>query len=146
MQTNNEATLELAAQLRIAIVRTARRMRQQADTGLSPSLMAALATIDRQGPLMPSQIADLEHIKRPTATALIDRLVEQGLVTREASDTDRRSCRVAVTAAGRALLGATRRRKNAYLARGLARLDEDERRTLAGAATLLQRLLEEDRH
>jgi DNA-binding MarR family transcriptional regulator len=144
LQTQDAATLELAARLRVAIVRTARRMRQQADAGLSPSLMAMLGTIDRHGPLTPSELAKLEGIKRPTATALIAKLEEQGLITRAACDTDRRSCRVTITQAGRGLMTATRRRKNAYLARGLRGLEPAELRRLEEAAALLEGLLAHD--
>ena len=35
----------------------ARRLRQEAGAGLSPSLTAALATIERHGPLTPSEVA-----------------------------------------------------------------------------------------
>ena len=49
-----------AARLRMAIVRTARRLRQEAAaeaTGLTPTSTAALATIERHGPLTPSELA-----------------------------------------------------------------------------------------
>jgi transcriptional regulator with XRE-family HTH domain len=48
---------ERAAHLRIAIVRTARRLRQEAaaeTSGLTPTSVAALATIERHGPLTPT--------------------------------------------------------------------------------------------
>jgi hypothetical protein len=48
---------DLAPRLRMAVARTARRLRQEAGGGLSPSLAAALATIDRHGPLTPSELA-----------------------------------------------------------------------------------------
>lgn len=134
---------ELPARLRLAITRTARRLRQEADAGLSPSLTAALATIERSGPVSPSRLAELERIQRPTATRLLARLEERGLVTREADAQDRRSSQVAITAEGRALLKKLRSRKNAYLARRLKRLEEDELRTLDRAADILERLLEE---
>ena len=39
-------TPDLAVRLRLAITRTSRRLRQEAGTGLSPTLTSALATID----------------------------------------------------------------------------------------------------
>ena len=44
----------------MAIVRTSRRLRQEAaaeTTGLTPTSTAALATIERHGPLTPSEVA-----------------------------------------------------------------------------------------
>ncbi|MFL5826020.1 MAG: MarR family winged helix-turn-helix transcriptional regulator [Thermoleophilaceae bacterium] len=135
---------ELPARLRLAITRTARRLRQEADAGLSPSLSAALATIERCGPVSPSRLAELERIQRPTATRLLARLEERELVTRAADPEDGRSSHVAIAPEGRALLKKLRSRKNAYLARRIKRLEEDDLRTLDRAADILERLLEED--
>ena len=81
---------ELAAQLRLVITRTARRLRQEAGTNLGPSQTAALATIERHGPLTPSELADIERVQRPTATRIVARLEEEGLVDRVADPVDRR--------------------------------------------------------
>jgi len=129
----------------MVIVRSARRLRQESDTGgeASPTLMAALATIERKGPLTPSALADCERIRRPTATRVVARLEAQGLVTRTSDPDDRRVSHVAIAPVGRALLKRIRSRKNQYLARRLQELTPDEQRTLAEAAALLERLLEE---
>src|SRR5437762_13697811 len=95
---------ELAAHLRLVITRTARRLRQEAGADLSPSQTAALATIERHGPLTPSELASYERIQRPTATRVLARLEEAGLVTRAAGPADRRSSLVSLSAEGRALL------------------------------------------
>ena len=71
MQTIPEVKEELAPRLRWAITRMARRLRQEAGTDLGPSQVAALATIERHGPLSPSELADRERIKRPTATRIL---------------------------------------------------------------------------
>ena len=134
---------DLAARLRLAIARTARRLRQETGSELSPSLSSALATVERHGPLTPSELAERERVQRPTATRLVARLEEDGLVTRTADPSDGRSFLVAVTGEGRALLARMRRRKDAYLAERLKRLDPRERATLAEAAAILERLLEE---
>jgi DNA-binding MarR family transcriptional regulator len=142
MRTTSQA--DLAVRLRLVIARTARRLRQQAGEELSPSQATALATIDRNGPLTPSELAVRERIQRPTATRLIARLEEAGLVDRTPDPLDRRSCVVSLTPAGGELLGRVRTRKDAYLARRLRDLDADERATLDRAAAILERVLEGD--
>jgi DNA-binding MarR family transcriptional regulator len=142
MRTNTQA--DLAVRLRLVIARTARRLRQEAGEELSPSQAAALATIDRHGPLTPSELAVRERIQRPTATRVIARLEETGFVDRTQDPDDRRSCLVGLTPAGRELLGRVRTRKDAYLSRRLRDLDADERATLARAAAILERVLEGD--
>ena len=134
-----------AARLRMAIARTARRLRQSAGTELGPSSVAALATIERLGPLTPSELADSEGIKRPTATRIVARLEDDGLIERAADPEDGRSSLISATAAGSALLATLRERKDAYLARGLRELPERDRATLRRAAAILERMLEEDR-
>ena len=135
----------LAGRLRLAVTRTARRLRQEAGGGLSPSLTAALATIERHGPLTPSELAARERIQRPTATRLLARLEEDELVARTADPGDRRSSLVAVTADGRSLLHTVRTRKDAFLARRLRGLDPADRAALERAVVVLEGLLEEER-
>ena len=149
MVTTSE-TAEVAAHLRLAVARTARRLRQEAFAAvgrgeLSPSLSAALATIDVYGPLTPSELAERERVKRPTATRILTNLDRLGLVTRTPDPDDGRASLVATTAAGRALLRRLRTRKNAYLAKRLRGLEPDEVETLERAATILERLLDEER-
>jgi DNA-binding MarR family transcriptional regulator len=118
-------------------------LRQEADGGLSPSLVAALATLERHGPLTPSKLAEIERIQRPTATRIVSNLEQQGLVVREGDPLDGRSFRVRMSADGARLLKRLRSRKNAYLAKRLRTLDEEELATLERATEILERILEE---
>src|SRR5918912_2505447 len=93
---------DVAAHLRLVVARTARRLRQEADAGLSPSLISALASIDRHGPLTPSELAAHERVQRPTATRLLARLEEAGYIARTADPQDGRSSLVAITPEGQA--------------------------------------------
>ena len=90
-------------------------MRQEAGSDLSPSLTAALSTVDRHGPLTPSELAKRERIQRPTATRVLARLEEEGLIQRTADLYDRRSSLVAVTAKGSELLDELRERMDHQL-------------------------------
>lgn len=137
---------ELASRLRLAITRTARRLRQQqGDASLSPTLIAALSTIERRGPLTPSELADIERVQRPTVTRIVARLGEVGLIERTADEHDRRVARLQVTSDGRKLLRALRTRKTAYLAKRIEKLDPEERVVLERASEILERVLNEDR-
>lgn len=133
---------DLAGHLRHTITRVARRLRQEAGSELSPSLTAALSTIERHGPITPSELANRERIQRPTVTRVVARLEQAGLIARTADLYDRRSSLLAVTDDGRALLDALRTRKTAFLAERLEALTPDERATLERAADILERVLE----
>jgi len=121
----------------------ARRLRQEAGAGLSPSLTAALATIERHGPLTPSELALRERVQRPTVTRVLARLEAAGLVSRAADPADRRSSLVTVSGDGRKLLATMRTRKDAFLARRLETFDDEDREALSRAAAILERMLEE---
>ena len=135
---------EVASHLRLVVARTARRLRQEAGADLSPSLSSALAAIERHGPVTPSELADHERVQRPTATRVIARLEDDGLVERAADPADRRSCLITASAEGRTLLRRQRSRKNQFLARRLATLEPDDVATLDRAAAILERLLDEE--
>ncbi len=140
MRTTSDT--ELASQLRFALARSARRLRQEAGTGLSPSLTAALATVERCGPLTPSELADAERVRRPTVTRMLGHLADAGLISRTPDPADGRSTLVAVTPAGAALLAEGRTRKDAFLSERLDGLSSADRETLARAAAILEGLLE----
>jgi DNA-binding MarR family transcriptional regulator len=123
----------------------ARRLRQEADPGLTPSQLAALATVEAHGPLTPSRLAEIERISRPTATRVLRCLLDDGLIARTPDPADGRSALVAIEDRGRALLKRLRSRKNAYLSRRLGDLEPEELETLDRAAAILERLLERDR-
>ena len=139
---STSSDVELAGQLRIALTRTARRLRQESGTDLSPSLTAALATIERHGPLTPSELAARERVQRPTVTRIVARLEEAELIARAGDPGDRRSSLITVTAAGRELLAAARTRKDAFLSERLDALGAEDRATLERAAVLLEGMLE----
>jgi len=134
---------EVAAHLRLVVTRTARRLRTEASAGLGPSLGAALATVERWGPLSPSELADREGIRRPSATRLVAKLEEEGLVAREPDPEDGRSFRVSLTDAGVEHIRDVRSRKDAFLAQRLQALSPEDRATLDRASDLLERLLED---
>jgi DNA-binding MarR family transcriptional regulator len=136
---------EFSSRLRLAIARTARRLRQEAGTDLSPSLSSALATIERRGPLTPSELAEAERVQRPTATRIVARLEEAGLVERASDPSDGRVSLVSASADGRALLRSMRTRKDAYLSRRLRDLDAKEVAALERATEVLERMLEGER-
>jgi len=140
---HDERVAEAAARLRLVIVRTARRMRQEAGGELSPTLVAALASIDRLGPLTPSELADVERIKRPTATRVAAALEREGLITRATDPSDGRASLLSLSPEGRALMKRLRKRKNAYLQKRIRPMEEEEIEALERTAEILERMLED---
>ena len=134
-------TTAVAAALRLSTTRLARRLRTEAEIGLTPSLMSALPVIHVRGPLTLGALAELEGIAPPTVTKIVAKLQHQGLAERTVDPEDRRVARVSVTRAGDELLAESRARKTEWLARRLAGLPEAELETLGRAAELIEELL-----
>jgi DNA-binding MarR family transcriptional regulator len=133
----------LASQLRFAVMRLSRRLRQHALEGITPAQSSALAVVVREGRLTLSQLADAERVQPPTVTRVVDSLVARGLVTRTPGEHDRRVGWVEPTSEGTELVDTMRRRRDAYLAKRLRRLSAEELDVLARAAGILERLAEE---
>lgn len=132
----------LASRLRLSVFRLSRTLRREIQAGVSPTLLAALATIERHGPMTAGDLAAHEQVRKPTVTRILGALVEQGLVERTPDPLDRRVAWVQLTPAGRTLMHRARRRTDKYLATRLKRLDPDELATLERAAEILDGMTE----
>lgn len=137
-----EPDAEVAAHLRLSVMRVARLLRAHAGDEVSASQLSALSTLDRRGPATLGELSATERVKPPTMTRVVASLEESGLVVRTADQRDRRVARVAITDAGRELLARTRSSKDAFLAARLRTLPDADRRALARAADALDRLLD----
>jgi DNA-binding MarR family transcriptional regulator len=136
--------LDAAARLRLATARLARRLRQQAGTGLSPSQQSALASIDENGPLTLGRLAKIEQVAPPTITRVVGKLEEDRLVRRLVDTNDRRIARVEITAEGHRRLVHSRRRRNAWLAQRLDAIDPALLQDVPAATRLLEALAATD--
>ncbi|WP_170839506.1 MarR family winged helix-turn-helix transcriptional regulator [Micromonospora halophytica] len=132
---------QLAPQLRDAITRLNRRVRQARPVGdLTVTQLSALTSLKLAGALTPRELADIERVQPPTMTKIVAKLEERGLVQRTPHPTDGRQVILAATAGGRAVLEQFERARNEWLADRLAALTEGERDTLRRAAEILQQL------
>jgi DNA-binding MarR family transcriptional regulator len=136
--------MEVPARLRHAVSRLQRRFRQLAPSGMTPSRLSALATVDREGPLRMGELAAAEGVAASTMTRIVDSLVEDGLLTRLADTRDRRLAMVKVNQEGARLLRGTRSKVDHYLAEGLAGLDRAQLERLEWALGVLESLAENE--
>ena len=97
---------EMAARLRLAILRLSRRLRQQVGGGVTSSQVSALATVERLGTPTLGELAASEQVQPPSMTKIVVALEAAGLVARQEEETDRRIVRVKLTAEGRRTLAA----------------------------------------
>lgn len=135
---------QLAVDLRVSLLRTARRLRAQKSVDeLSDAQFSVLAHVFSQGPRTPGELAEAEHVRPPSMTRTIAGLVEQGLVLRTDHPDDGRQVLISTSDAGRRVVEETRARRAAWLSRRLETLSEAERATLADAARILRTVISE---
>ena len=133
----------LAAELRVAILHTSRRLRFERGTdNITPGQYTVLAVLDRHGSLTPGEIAAHEKVRPPSMTRTLAALDALGLVSRISHPTDGRQVLVLLSQLGRQEVLETRRRRDAWLARRLATLTPAERDVLARAAAIMNRVAE----
>lgn len=134
---------QLAAALRIAVLRLSRRLRaERGDESLTLSQLSALGSLEHFGSCSPTALAQAERVQPPSMTRVIAALEQHGYAVRAPHDKDRRQAVIAITDAGRQMLDETRRRRTVFLAAALEDLSGAEREALSAAIPLLQRLAE----
>ncbi|HWU47632.1 MAG TPA: MarR family transcriptional regulator [Humibacter sp.] len=139
--TKRVATYELSSGLRVAVARLSRRVRaEKADDALSDGQFSVLALLFREGPHTLGQLSEHERVTPPSMNRRVNALVQAGYVEREPSPTDGRKVLLRATAQGAALVNETRRRRDEWLYRRLARLPADQRHVLHEASTIIREL------
>src|SRR3954468_13768318 len=131
--TTSPPVTHLAERLGLASVRLARLLRQQAEGNMSPTMRAALGTISREGLVTLGALAAIEQVAPPTVTKVVGKLEDAGLVVRQVDADDRRICRVALSENGQRWMDDDRRRRRAWLAERVRRLDDRDVKTLTDA-------------
>jgi DNA-binding MarR family transcriptional regulator len=131
---------QLAVELRIAVMRTSRRLRTEASGDIIPAGQYAVLAYLHGGPRTLRALAEREQVQAPSMTRIVNGLAEQGYVVREPHPDDGRQVLVRITETGEALLADARSCRTAWLAQRLAEFADDDRRILGRAAQLLQEM------
>ena len=141
MSRTTLGTAALAHDLRLAVMRLSRRLRnQRVDTSVTLTHLAALSTLKRHGPMSPGELAGHERVKPPSMTRVVVALEEMGLVTRTPHPTDGRQAVIGLTPAADELLDAEARAREAWLASRLQQLSAEDRAVLRDAAVIMDEL------
>jgi DNA-binding MarR family transcriptional regulator len=134
-------TAALAHDLRLAVMRFSRRLRnQRVDTSVTLTHLAALSTLKRHGPMSPGELAAHERVQPPSMTRVVVALENMGLVTRTPHPTDGRQVIIGLTAEAEELLSAEAQAREAWLSERLQELAPEERAILREAAVIIEKL------
>src|SRR3954447_16251028 len=107
---------------------------------LSRTELGLLNTLS-SGPRRVTDLAELARLAQPTLTQLVERVEQQGFVSRERQPDDGRVVLVSLTEAGAAALEDFRSRASAALGAHLVELPDAEVESLAAATETLGRLV-----
>jgi DNA-binding MarR family transcriptional regulator len=110
-------------------------------TGLSAAQMFVLSTVIASPGCSVNDIAAATMTDRSSAAAIVDRLVEEGLVTREQSGEDKRRAVVTATARGKRAKTKAAPAPTMLLLAGLRSLSASELRTLADGLVALTKAM-----
>ncbi|MYW69974.1 MarR family transcriptional regulator [Streptomyces sp. SID8379] len=138
-------TERIAADLATVVGRLSRRLRTASpDSLLTPTQRTVLARLGTEGPATTAALARSEYVKPQSMRLTLAALEERGFVARTPDPNDGRQSVMSITDSGRTTLDAVRAAKHGWLAQALdAGLDPAERRLLAEATVLLERLVEQ---
>lgn len=134
---------ELAARLRLAVLRLSRQLRQQLVGGVTQSQVSVLSSVERLGAPTLGELAASEKVQPPSMTRQVDALVAAGLLARKVHPVDRRIVQVTLTSGGERTLQQNRSVRTAFVASRLKRLPADERARLGELVGLLEKLVDQ---
>jgi DNA-binding MarR family transcriptional regulator len=127
--------------LRVALLRLSRRIRANSVGGLTPSQFSMFVMVVKYGPCTISHLAELEHVKAPSASKIVAALETLGLVERRDDPGDRRCSVIVATRGGLDYFDEVRVAGRSWLASRVSMLDADDVALIDGALPALERLL-----
>lgn len=134
---------ELASALRGAVSDLHKRLRKQAYSagGLSVTETMTLSYLFREGTLSPSELAEINKIKKQSMSQVLAHLEELKLIRRVVSKEDKRKMVISLSVAGKNMIEKTRYERDEWLAKSIgARLGEADIKALAAVVPLIQQI------
>ncbi|MCB0916322.1 MAG: MarR family transcriptional regulator [Actinobacteria bacterium] len=135
--TTEEDVAAIAADVHVAVMKLARRLRTEWTEELTATQVGTLGSVVREGPMPISALAAREGVRAPSMTRTVKLLEAKSLVARSQDPDDARVVVVSATDAGRAAVERIRRARRAWLAEQLARRTPGELAALRAAAPIL---------
>jgi DNA-binding MarR family transcriptional regulator len=114
------------------------QMRSRGSLDLTVPQFRTLAFVNRNKGSSLCEVADHMGMTPPSASTLVNGLIERGMMTREDQPDDRRRVRLAVTKRGQAILEASTHATMTYLAKKLNSVTADDREAIVKAMETLR--------
>jgi len=116
-----EKDLRYVSDLRTVVTRLIKKLRKESITGQQLSLTerSTLGLLLQHGELLPSELAAMEKITNQSMSQILSHLLEEGLIIRTDSETDKRKVIISLTEKGEQLILKMRIEKDEWLAEAI---------------------------
>jgi DNA-binding MarR family transcriptional regulator len=138
MNTPEESARELLEVVPAVMREIRTQMRTRGSPDLTVPQFRTLAFVNRNKGSSLSEVADHIGLTPPSASMLVDGLIQRGMMTREEHPNDRRRVRLTVTGAGEAILETSTHGTMTYLAKKLSSVSADDREVIVKAMETLR--------
>ena len=140
----NDSDFALSVKLYNVLGKILRKLRKQAGKQpFSTTEQATMALLDSNGQMLPSELADAHHISAQGISQIVNRLFDQGVITRHPDQSDKRKVYLSLTKKGQQALLNIRISRSKWLAGTVSdQLSPKEKNILKEAVEILGRLAE----
>ena len=137
--------IQFATDLRTVVTRLVKKLRKKSVTGLQFSLTerSTLGLLLQHGQLLPSELAAMEKITNQSMSQILNHFLEDGLIIRTASETDKRKVIISLTELGRQKITQVRNERDEWLSEAIKEtLNAEEKELISKAIGPLTKLVD----
>ena len=139
--------IQFATDLRTVVTRLVKKLRKKSVTGLQFSLTerSTLGLLLQHGQLLPSELAAMEKITNQSMSQILNHFLEDGLIIRTASETDKRKVIISLTELGRQKIIQVRNERDEWLSEAIKEtLNAEEKELISKAIGPLTKLVDHE--
>ena len=143
----NKQDIQFATDLRTVITRLVKKLRKKSVTGQQFSLTerSTLGLLLQHGQLLPSELAAMEKITNQSMSQILNHFLEDGLITRTASETDKRKVIISLTELGRQKITQVMSERDEWLSEAIKEtLNAEEKELISKAIGPLTKLVDHE--
>lgn len=143
----NNQDIQFATDLRTVVTRLVKKLRKKSVTGLQFSLTerSTLGLLLQHGQLLPSELAAMEKITNQSMSQILNHFLEDGLIIRTASETDKRKVIISLTELGRQKIIQVRNERDEWLSEAIKEtLNAEEKELISKAIEPLTKLVDHE--
>lgn len=137
--------IQFATDLRTVITRLVKKLRKKSVTGQQFSLTerSTLSLLLQHGQLLPSELAAMEKITNQSMSQILNHFLEDGLIIRTASETDKRKVIISLTEWGKQIITQVLSERDEWLSEAIKEtLSAEEKELISKAIGPLTKLVD----